>query len=164
MLETLLEFLRGLPPPLITICIAALPIVELRGAIPAAVALGVPILEAYLWACLGNLLPVIPLLLYLVPVSEWLRRFPFWRGFFTWFFRRTAARAQMVQRVETVGLALFVMVPLPMTGAWTGCAAASLFKLPFRVAFPAVVVGVLGAGLLVSLAVQAGLRLFYAAP
>lgn len=160
MIQALVEHLRQLSPETITLLIATLPIAEVRVAIPVGVALKLPLLQAFGWACLGNLIPIVPLLLFLDPVSAWLRRFPLWRGFFDWLFKRTAEKATLVQRYEAIGLALFVAVPLPLTGAWTGCAAASLFKLPFRLAFLAISAGVLGAGVLVSLAVFAGLQLF----
>ncbi len=137
--------------------VAALPIAEVRGAIPVGVALKLPLAQAFGWACLGNLLPVVPLLLFLDPVSNWLRQFPLWKSFFDWLFTRTASKAGVVQRYEAIGLAIFVAIPLPLTGAWTGCAAASLFKLPFRLAFPSIALGVLGAGLIVSLLVHLGL-------
>ncbi len=156
-------FLAGLPAPVVVLLIGAMPIFEVRGAIPAAVALQMPLGQGYIWGCLGNLLPVIPLLLFLDPVSAWLRRFPLWAGFFKWWFARIEKNAAIIRRYEALGLCLFVMVPLPLTGAWTGCAAASLFKLPFRLAFPAIALGVLGAGMLVALAVQVGLSFFYSA-
>ena len=160
MIQHLVDSFRHLPPELITVFVAALPIAEVRGAIPAAMALHLSLPKAFFWACLGNLLPVVPLLIWLDAVSTWLsRRFPFWRRFFKWLFSRTEAKAQMVKRYEAIGLALFVAVPLPLTGAWTGCVAAFLFKLPFRLAFLAIAAGVLGAGLIVSLAVYAGLKI-----
>lgn len=161
MVRRMLDLLSGLPPELITLVVGALPIVEVRGGIPVGMALGLTGREAYLWACLGNLLPVIPLLLFLEPVAAWLRRFPLWKGFFDWLFARTAKKSGVIERYEALGLAIFVGIPLPLTGAWTGCAAASLFKLPFRVAFLAVAAGVLGTGLLVLAAVKIGLGIFY---
>jgi len=152
----LIELLKGLPPEEVTVLIAALPIAELRGAIPAGLAMNLPLWHAFWWACLGNLLPVVPLLLFLNPVSAWCRRFPFWKRFFDWLFTRTADKSGLIQRYEALGLALFVAVPLPMTGAWTGCVAASLFKIPFRLAFLAIAAGVFLAGLLVSLLVYTG--------
>lgn len=163
MIPSLVQLLRqhGVPAELVTAFVSALPIAELRGGIPIGLLLGLSMKEAFFWACLGNLVPVIPLLLFLDPVSRWLRRWPMWERFFTWFFARTASRSDLIRRYEAVGLALFVAVPLPMTGAWTGCAAAFLFRLPFRLAFSAVAAGVLGAGVLVALAIRIGLTLFY---
>jgi uncharacterized membrane protein len=160
MVEQILRFLRDLPPEWITVIVGALPIAEVRGAIPVGVALQLPLLQAFGWAILGNLLPIVPLLLFLKPVSEWLRRFPLWRRFFDWLFARTAKRAALIQRYEAFGLFLFVAVPLPLTGAWTGCAAASLFKLPFRLAFIAIAAGVITAALIVSALLSLGIHLF----
>lgn len=160
MIHSMVERLSALSPELITMIVAFLPIAELRGAIPVGVALHLSLLQAFFWAVLGNLLPVVPLLLFLNPVSEWLRRFPLWAGFFKWLFTRTAEKAKIVQRYQAIGLAIFVAVPLPMTGAWTGCAAASLFKLPFRLALGAITAGVVAAGIIVSVLVYTGCRLF----
>ena len=157
--QAIVEGLKGLPPELVTVAVAALPVAEVRGAIPAGLALGLNLPQAFLWACLGNLIPVVPLLIWLNSVSKGLSRFPAGKRFFEWLFSRTAAKADLVRRFQAVGLALFVAVPLPLTGAWTGCAAAVLFKLPFRLAFPAIAAGILGAGLIVSLAVYAGLKI-----
>ena len=144
---------RDLSPRLITLLIGALPVSELRGAIPYALFTGgLGWQEAYLYAVLGNFLPVIPLLLFLERISNWLRKYPFWDRFFEWFFARTRRKGKMIERFETLGLILFVAIPLPVTGAWTGCAAAFLFKVPRRLAIPAVAAGILIAGVVVTLA------------
>ena len=161
MIRHLIDLFRGFPPELVTLLIGALPLAELRGGIPAGLALGLSMRKAFFWACLGNLLPIAPTLLLLQPVSNWLRQWPLWKRFFDWLFTRTEKKADLVRKYEALGLALFVAVPLPMTGAWTGCVAASLFKLPFRLAFLSISAGVLGAGVLVSLAIQVGLKIFY---
>ena len=124
----------------------------MRGAIPLAIAFyGYEPLPAYLLSVLGNLLPVIPLLLFLGPVSDWLRRFVVWDRFFTWLFART--RRKYIQEHESFGLtalAIFVAIPLPMTGAWTGCAIAFLVGFRFWPAFAAIAAGVLLAGVVVT--------------
>ncbi len=152
MIEKLLEFLNGLPKEVITVIIAALPVSELRGAIPIAYcAMKMPLSRTLFFAYLGNMLPVIPLLILLEPVSARLRRFHLWRRFFDWLFEKTRKKAEIVQRYEALGLILFVAIPLPVTGAWTGCIAASLFKIKFRYAFPAILIGVLIAGIIVTI-------------
>jgi uncharacterized membrane protein len=104
-------------------------------------------LEAYLLSVLGNLLPVLPLLSLLENLEKSLRRFSFADRFFDWLFERTRRRAQGdLQRYGTVGLALFVSIPLPVTGAWTGCVAAYLFGIRRRNAFLAIGLGVCLAG------------------
>jgi uncharacterized membrane protein len=154
-------FVRNLPPELATLLVGALPLIELRGAIPLGLAMGLSFGDAYLWACLGNLIPVLPLLWWFQPVAARLRRFPLWRKAFEWLSDRVSRRGQFIERYEALGLMLFVMVPIPGTGVWTGCVAASLFNLPIRLALPALVAGVLGAGGLVLLAIQLGLTFFY---
>jgi uncharacterized membrane protein len=131
---------------------AALPVSEVRGAIPLAIAFyGYEPWQAYLLSVLGNLLPVVPLLLFLGPVSDWLRRYDIWERFFTWLFART--RRKYIQEHESFGLtalAVFVAIPLPMTGAWTGCAIAFLVGFRFWPAFAAITSGVLLAGIVVT--------------
>jgi uncharacterized membrane protein len=139
-----------------TLVVAALPISEVRGAIPLAIGVyGLSAGEAYLLAVVGNLLPVIPLLLYLGPVSGYLMRFSWGDRFFTWLFART--RRKYIQDHQGFGLtalAIFVAVPLPMTGAWTGCALAFLLGLRFWPAFAAIAAGVLIAAAVVTATVM----------
>jgi uncharacterized membrane protein len=140
------------PEWLITLIVAALPVSEVRGAIPLAIGVfGYPPLQAYLLSVFGNLLPVIPLLLFLGPVSDYLRRFAIGDKFFTWLFART--RRRCIRDHESFGLtalALFVAIPLPVTGAWTGCAVAFLLGFRFWPAFAAIAAGVLVAGVIVT--------------
>lgn len=149
MTEWIVDMLKGIPREWITVILATLPISELRGAIPLALVMGLTPLKAFLLSVIGNSLPIIPVLFLLEPVSNALRRFKMWKGFFDWLFERTKGKADLIQRYEALGLALFVAVPLPMTGAWSGCIAASLFKIKFRYAFPAILLGVVVAGIVV---------------
>ena len=143
--------IMNLPAELSVIMTAALPVSELRGAIPLGlVKFGLPVFRTYVLAVIGNLIPVIPLLIFLEPVSQKLRRFKLWDRFFEWLYRRTRKRAEIVEKYEAVGLALFVAIPLPVTGAWTGSVAALLFRIKFKYAFPAIICGVLIAGVVVT--------------
>ena len=160
MLTNVLNLLERLPKEWITFIIAALPISELRGAIPVALSMNMPLFKAYWVAVLGNLVPVIPLLVALGPLSTRLRRFRLWHLFFEWLFERTKRRADLVEKYGAIGLIMFVAIPLPVTGAWTGCIAASLFKIRFRYALIAITLGVLIAGIIVS-AVSTGGFAFY---
>lgn len=144
----------------VTFFIAMLPVSELRGAIPFAWASQVPAVEAYAIAVLGNMVPVLPLLLFLGPASNYLQRFRWGDKFFTWLFRRTRSRSEIVRKYETLGLVMFVAIPLPITGAWTGTVAAFLFGLELRRAFVAITCGVLIAGIVVS-AASFGLKELY---
>ncbi len=143
-----------IPAWMATIIVAALPISEVRGAIP----LGIGVfdfspIEAYLLSVFGNLLPIIPLLLFLGPISDYLRRFSPGDRFFTWLFART--RRKYIQEHENFGLtalAIFVAIPLPLTGAWTGCVVAFLLGFKFWPSFFAIAAGVLVAGAIVTVA------------
>ncbi len=134
------------------ILVAAMPISELRGAIPVAIMYGFDPFTAYVLAVIGNLIPVVPLLLWLKPVSNELRRYKSWDKFFDWLFTRTHHRhSDYFEKYGAIALSLFVAIPLPVTGAWTGCAAAFVFGIKLRHSLPAIFLGVLIAGLIVTL-------------
>jgi uncharacterized membrane protein len=114
----------------------------------------------YFLAVLGNFLPVIPILTLLGPAERHLRRFQKVDRFLDWLFRRTEKRSSLIQRYQALGLILFVAIPLPMTGAWTGSVAAYLFKLPLRFSVPCIILGVCLAGGVVSLASMGVLHLW----
>lgn len=139
------------------------PIGELRLAIPLALGkLGLSVPEAYLVAVIGNLIPVIFLLLFLERVSLFLiRRSRFFERFFSWLFSRTRKRFEgKYHAYGYLALVLFVAVPLPVTGAWTGSAAAYLLGIPFWKALGLIAAGVLIAGLLVTLASVGVIHIF----
>ena len=150
MLELILHWLKALPQEYIVIIVGALPIAELRGAIPLGLSLGMPLVKVFWLAVLGNSLIVAPALFLFEPVTKFLRKFKIWAKFFDWVFERTKKNSDSIQKYEALGLAIFVAIPLPMTGAWSGVIAASLFKIRFRYAFISIVVGVICAGLIVA--------------
>lgn len=151
----------SLPTWLSTVLIAMLPISELRGAIPVAIGIyGIKPIDAFILAVIGNMIPVVPLLLFLESVSNFLRRWNFWDGFFTWLFTRTHRNhSESFEKYGTLALAIFVAIPLPATGAWTGCAAAFVFGIKFRHALLAITLGVIAAGIIVTLITIAGINL-----
>lgn len=149
MLNIIINWLKDIPKEYIVIIVGAMPVTELRGAIPLALSLGIPGLKAFWLSVLGNVIPVVPLLFFLEPISTRLRRFKLWSRFFDWLFERTKKRADTIQKYEAIGLAMFVAIPLPMTGAWSGAVAASLFKIKFRYAFVAITAGIIVAGAIV---------------
>ena len=155
MREQLLEHIQELPPPLAVFVVSMLPVFELRGGIPVGYAMGMdnPVL-IYLLAVAGNFTPVLPILLLLGPAERYLRRFKTMDRFFNWLFRRTVSRSKLIKKYESLGLILFVAIPAPMTGAWTGSVAAYLFKLPLRMAIPCIILGILIAGVVVTLVSQ----------
>lgn len=149
MLTVVLNCLRNIPQEAVVVIVAALPIAELRGAIPLALSMGMSLSKAFWLAVLGNTIFIAPALFLFEPVSARLRKFKIWARFFDWIFERTRKKADTIQKYEALGLLLFVAVPLPMTGAWSGVIAATLFKIKFRYAFIAITLGVFIAGLIV---------------
>lgn len=148
---------------------AAAPISELRGAIPLAILeLDMSWQLAFPVAFAGNLLPVPFLLLFLDPVSKFLSKIELFERILSWIFRLSRRRGGLIERHGAIGLVLFVAIPLPVTGAWTGSIVAFLLGLSFWRAFPAIVLGVVIAGVIVTTltvigwwgAVIAGIGLF----
>ena len=146
------DMINILPESIRVMLIATLPFAELRLSIPIALANEITPLQAFGLSVMGNMLPVAPLLLFLDPVSNWLRRYTIFDRFFNWLFSRTR-RYNYNNRMEKYGsLALipFVAIPLPWTGAWTACAIAFVFGIRHRHAFSAIFAGVMIAGIIVT--------------
>lgn len=155
---------RGLSEDATITLVSLLPIVELRGAIPVGHVL-VPnptpgetlsrpnLLRAariYFWAVLGNMIPVPFILLLLGPVSRFCMRIPLGKRFFDWLFERTRRKTAGLEKYKFFALAVFVAVPLPVTGAWTGAVAGWLIGMPFWSAFFSTLIGVCIAGVVIT--------------
>lgn len=131
--------------------ISASPIAELRLALPLALYdYGMPWYLALPLSLLGNLLPVPFLLLLLEPLSRLAARVGFLERALNWVFRHTRRRGRLVEKYERLGLVLFVAVPLPGSGAWTGSILAFLLGLNFRTSFLCIALGVFVAGVVVT--------------
>jgi uncharacterized membrane protein len=143
---------RGLSPELVVVIIAALPIVELRGAVPVGILVfSMPWWQAVLWALLGNIAPILLVLLLLERAVAWLSHVVLFRRFFEWLFARVRSKSAAIQRYEFWGLVTFVGIPVPGTGAWTGAVAAEVLGLSYWKSLAAIVVGVLMAATVVTL-------------
>ena len=155
---------RGLSENATITLVSLLPIVELRGAIPVGHVL-VPnptpgetlsrpnLLRSariYFWAVLGNMIPVPFILLLLGPVSRFCMRVPLGKRFFDWLFERTRRKTAGLETYKFFALTVFVAVPLPVTGAWTGAMAGWLIGMPFWSAFFSTLLGALIAGVVVT--------------
>jgi uncharacterized membrane protein len=152
--DELLALLAGSSAELITAVLAMLPVSELRGAIPYAVGVtGMAWQKAYVIAVIANFIPVIPIFYLIGPISDYLRKVPLFDRFFTWLFARARRKGKLIERFEVLGLVLFVAIPLPVTGAWTGTIAAFVSGVTNRVALPAIFLGICIAGVVVTLAV-----------
>ena len=136
--------------------ISMVPLIELRGAIPYSQVMGLPLLESYIIAIIGNMLPVPIIYLFARKVLEWGADKPVIGGFFTWCLEKGKHGGEKLQAKAGKGLfialLLFVGIPLPGTGAWTGTLAASLLDIDFKSSILAVMGGVLLAGVIRGLA------------
>ena len=141
---------------LIVALVSMVPIVELRGAIPIAESLGLNILIYYPIAIIGNMIPVPFIYLFARKVLEWGKDKKFTKKFFTWCLEKGEKGGEKLKNSAGnkgifFALLLFVGIPLPGTGAWTGTLAASFLNLDFKTSIIAVTLGVLLAGIIMSL-------------
>ncbi len=144
-----------------TILVSMIPVVELRGGIPFGVAAGLPVWAAWLAAVIGNLIPVPFIIVYIRRVFQWMRqRFPKLNSMVDALERKAHLKGRVVSRYKYLGLAIFVAIPLPGTGAWTGALAAAFLDMPLRKALPSIVAGVLVAGTVISLLAYGVVSLF----
>lgn len=154
--EVLMETLGNLPlwgKYLATLVIAMLPIVELRGALPAAINIfKLSYMESFLLSILGNIIPIPIIMVFFSYFERFLRRFKPFNSFFDWLFVRTRKQGEVKLQVwGMLGLMLFVAIPLPLTGAWTGTLVAYLLKLEKKRSFLFITAGVVIAGVIMVL-------------
>ena len=141
----------GLSNELVVLAISALPLVELRGALPVAINIfHFPWYYALLLAIIGNMVPVPFILLFLGTFFRLLSKIGIFNRMLYWLSERTRQRGKVIERYERIGLTLFVAIPTPATGAWTGSLAAVLFGLKFKHAFLSIFIGILIAGTIVT--------------
>ena len=146
---------------LLTLLVAMVPVLELRGAIPFGVAQGLTIWEAIAAAVVGNLLPVPFIILFTRRVFAWLRRnLPRLDGAVSALEEKAEKKEDVVRRYAFWGLVVLVAIPLPGTGAWTGALVAALMRIRLKKAFPAIAVGVFIAAVIVSVITYGATRVF----
>ncbi len=145
---------------IIIFLISMVPLIELRGAIPYAIGFGLPILPSYIICIVGNMIPVPFIFFFARKVLEWGADRPVIGKFFKFCLEKGHKGGEKLQekagRGLFVALLLFVGIPLPGTGAWTGTLAASLLDMDFRSSVIAVLLGVILAGIIMGVA-SAGL-------
>lgn len=130
--------------------VAAMPLVELRGAIPLGISLGLKPLESTILSIIGNIVPIPFLLKILEPTMNYLESTIIFSKTIRWIKKRTLKKSRdKIQKYSLLGLFLLVAIPIPTTGAWTGCIAASLLKLDFKDALITIISGVIVAGIVV---------------
>ena len=178
MSDKIIALFASLPRELYVFVISMLPIVELRGAIPVGAALDIPFYVYYAIAVVGNLLPVPFILLFIPKILDFMARFKIFRPVVEWLRKKADKNSSKIIKTDSdlenekseetedasspgkkrlnagifTALLLFVAIPLPGTGAWTGGLVASLFNLPKRSSFLAITLGVLLCGVIMCLA------------
>ena len=160
--------------------VSMVPLVELRGSIIISQGLQLPVLSSYIVAIIGNMLPVpviylfarkvlvwgadkpvIPFILLLIrPIFAWLRKTRLFRPLVEKLEKKAMSKSDRISRYEFWGLVLFVGIPLPGTGAWTGTLAASILDMDFKSTIIAVMLGVLLAGIIMMVLSVAGFGMF----
>lgn len=149
--NSLVEFFHSFPPQLIAFIVSLLPVLELRGGMIAARILELDFIQAFVICYIGNMLPIPFILLFIRKIFKWMRKF----GFFSKIVDKLEARSEKkkgtILKYKEWGLLLFVAIPLPGTGGWTGALIAALMDLRIKKCLPIIALGVFIAGLIMSL-------------
>ena len=137
---------------LITFFLGMCPIIEIRGAIPVGVGLGLTYFQSFVIGFIGNIIPIYFIVKYIQPLFNFLGRFKFFKKIIDWASEKAIKHIEESERLQNftaLGLFLFVAIPLPGTGAWVGSLIANFLNLPPKKAIPPIVAGVLVAGIIV---------------
>ena len=145
----------------IVFLVSMIPVAELRGAIPAGIAMGLEPWAVWLISVIGNMVPVPLVILFIRVIFNWFKRLG---GVFArlviWLEEKAARKASLLYKYELLGLMLLVAIPLPGTGAWTGALVAAMLNIRLKVALPVILLGVCIAGA-VMLALSCGVSLVF---
>jgi uncharacterized membrane protein len=154
------EFFAFLPDWLEIFIISAVPVIELRGSIPWGIlALNMPYFETYILAVLGSMIPS-AFILWLIPaLLDWMKGTKYLAGIANWIYDRGIRKSESIQKYSFWGMFILVAIPLPGTGVWTGCLAASLIGMDFKKAILAAFLGTATAGIIVSMLVYLGVMI-----
>jgi len=134
-----------------TFIISMVPVIELRGAIPVGVGLGLPVWIAFAVSIIGNFIPVPFILLFIRVILKWMKGTKHLDKIAAWIEERAEKNSAKVLRYASMGLFIFVAIPLPGTGAWTGALIAALLNMRMKYALPSIALGILCAGIIISL-------------
>ncbi len=137
---------------LVTFLISMVPLIELRGGVPFAIASGLPLLPSYIICIIGNILPVPFIFFFARKILVWGSDKKYIGKFFSWCLKKGEKGGRKLQKKAGnglyVALFLFVGIPLPGTGAWTGTLAASILDMDFKKSVKAIIAGVVLAGII----------------
>ena len=145
------EALGGIHPVWICFIISMVPFIELRGGLLAAALLGVDIFLAIPICILGNIIPIPFILWFITPIFKWLKKTKLFRPLVEKLEKKATDKSDKIEKGYFWGLALFVGIPLPGTGAWTGSLIAALLDIPKKKSIPAILLGIAIATVIMSL-------------
>ena len=146
---------------LLTLLVSMVPVIELRGGVPFGTALGLAPLHALAVCIIGNMIPIPFIIVYIRRIFQWMRRkSPRLNGLVDRLERKAHLKGRTVTKYKYLGLCIFVAIPLPGTGAWTGALIAALLDMPLRKAVPSIFLGVVIAGLIMTLATGTVVAIF----
>lgn len=155
MTETLVNEMMALlqnkiPEELVAFVISLFPVLECRGGMIAARLMEIPFVTAFLICYVGNMLPIPFIILFIRKIFDFLRRFKFFEKIIVKLEAKTDKNKDKILKYKSWGLLLFVAIPLPGTGGWTGALMAALLDIRFKRALPIIALGVLIAGFIMS--------------
>ncbi len=139
-----------LPKEVFVFLVSMLPLIELRGGVPIAYTLKIPVVRANIICILGNILPIPFILLFIKAVFRFMKKHNIMKRFVEWLEDRAEKKSEGKKKGEFLFLLLFVGIPIPGTGAWTGALIASLFDFDIKKASLAIFLGVLLAALIMN--------------
>lgn len=151
MIDSIINYLAQIDKLFAVFVISMFPIVELRGAIPIGVGLGLDLLHVYVISVIGNMIPVPFIILFVRPIIEYLGKTKYFSKFANWLENRTMSKSYKIKKYKMLGLFLFVAIPLPGTGAWTGAALAGLMDMRLKDSLPMIFLGIVTAGIVMML-------------
>ncbi len=145
------DIFAGWNPNIVIFIISLFPILELRGGLIAATLLDVPYLRALIICVIGNIIPIPFILLFIKQIFQWLKKFKLTGRFVNWLENKTLKKRGQIDKLGFWGLILFVGIPLPGTGGWTGALLASLLGIPVKKSSVAIGIGILLAAAIMSI-------------
>jgi len=160
MIETIENFLVGINPIFGVFAVSMVPVIELRGAIPLGIGLNLPWFWVYIVSVIGNMIPVPFVILLIRPLIDYLLHSKAFNKIGTWLDNRTKEKSKKLTKYKKLGLFIFVAIPLPGTGAYTGAMAAGILNMRLKDALPAIFAGVLVAGIAM-LSISCGVKFLF---
>lgn len=151
LIENIVELFGGLGKEIVVFIVSLLPILELRGGLIAASILDLDFIPAYIISILGNVLPIPLVLLFLERIFNWFKKFNWSKKIINKLEKKILSKKEQIEKYGYFGLMLFVGIPLPGTGAWTGAGLAVLLHLDKKKSFIYIMLGVIMASIIMSI-------------